>query len=193
MVFKDYYKYNTNLIMCITIREKECKREEKRGNFNFWFLISGLFIFSFFFTSCKWGTSKEGEPRDSVIIFTGDSILTQKLPFVNQYTYFYEDTVEIAGKIGLLKGSFVLDTAYALCLDEAIEALPKKEEVRDMEDPDIPQPDIRQIHLLWTDPEIDIKCFVDKQTVLKGTLWGRYSGSHYTPVVMNVISMRPDE
>jgi hypothetical protein len=154
-----------------------------------------LLILSFFFTSCKWWTSKEGEKpdNDSIIVVTVDSVLTQKPPFVNQHAYFYEDTVEIAGRIELLKGSFVLDTAYALCLDEAIEALPKKKGVRDMEDPNIPQPDIRQIHLLWADSEIDTKCFIDKQTVIKGTLWGRYSGSHYTPVVMDVISMRSDD
>ena len=180
--------------MHITIRQKEYKEKGKRGIFNFQLLISCLFILSFFFTSCKWWTSKEDEKQDndSIIVVTVDS-LTQRHPFVNQHAYFYEDTVEIAGKIELLKGSFVLDTAYALCLDEAIEALPKKEEVRDMEDPNILHPDIRQIHLLCSDSEIDIKCFMEKQAVVKGILWGRYSGSHYTPVVMDVISMRLDD
>jgi len=177
------------------MRQKECKENGKRRIFNFPVLIFWLLVLSFFFTSCKWWTSKEDEKQgsDSIIVVSTDSVLPQRAPFVNQHAYFYEDTVEIAGRIELLKGSFVLDTAYALCLDEAIEALPKKEEVRDMEDPNILQPDIRQIHLLRVDPGIDIKCFIDQQAVVKGTLWGRYSGFHYTPVVMDVISVRLDE
>ena len=179
------------------MRQKECKEykeNEKRGIFNFPVLIFWALVFSFFLTSCKWWTSKEDEKQDNdnIIVVETDSVLIQRPPFVNQHAYFYEDTVEIAGRIELLKGSFVRDTAYVLCLDEAIEVFPK-EEVRDMEDPNILQPDIRQIHLLWADPGIDIKCYVDRQAVIKGTLWGRYSGSHYTPVVMDVISVRLDE
>jgi hypothetical protein len=178
--------------MYIITHQKECR---KRFILHFRFLTLLFFIFSIFFTSCKWFKSTDDEkPCDSVIVVTipeDSSLIKKPLPFVNRQSYFYEDIVDIAGKIELLEGSFVLDSAYVLSLDKEIEVFPKKE-IQDMEDPNMPQLNIRQIHLLWTDSKIDINLFADKRTVVKGTLWGRYSGSHYTPVVMDVISMRLD-
>ncbi len=146
------------------------------------------------FTSCRWIVSTdEDKYEDSlvIVIVDTDSVQFVATPFLNQDIYFYEDTIKIAGKIELLKGSFVLDTAYALSLSEPIEVLPKKE-VRDLEDPNIPQSNIKQMHLLWPDSDSVMERFLNKRVVVKGMLWGRYSGSHYTPVVMEVISMQLD-
>jgi hypothetical protein len=129
----------------------------------------------------------EDNTKDTLTVVAADTSLPDT-HFVNDSLYYYEDIVEIKGKIDLSDKSVDDAKIYIFSPEFPVKILSHKEN-QDVEDPNVPVSSIDRIHLLFPDP-VERVYLTDKPVIVKGVFWGAYSGSHLTPVIMDVISIR---
>jgi hypothetical protein len=138
----------------------------------------------------KKNTVPENNQMDTVITEVVTDTVPMKTLFVNHPVYYYEKVSQIKGIIALSDQSAGDDKVYMLLLDTPVTILPY-EEKQDVEDPNKKYTGITKIHLLFPDPGETVN-ITNKPVIVKGFFWGAYSGSHYTPVIMDVVSVRPE-
>lgn len=119
---------------------------------------------------------------------------------IKNRNFFYEPVAsEIKGKLtlnsfygppnyGKTPETDMIETVWVLNLDSTINVHQDKPELEE-EDFNSTQYNIDRVQLATARNKIDLKKYQDKIINVKGTFWGAHTGHHFTPVLMDVISV----
>lgn len=138
--------------------------------------------------------------RSKYILKELQKLVNEKLEIINSRNFFFEPSIsEITGILtfnsfygppnyGETPEQDIIENVWILNLDAPINVHQVKQ-VLGEGDYNSTQFDVNRVQLAKATDHFDLNIYKDKKIIAKGTFWGAHTGHHFTPVLMDVISI----